>query len=72
MMEICRYTSIIYADYCYFFSRGNIGPFRTYHPGRMYMYILPPPTPPPPATPPLPFPSFMDEVFSEERVKKDN
>ena len=45
-MEICRYTSLIYADYCYFFSSG-----------RMYMYILRP---------------FMDEVLSEEIVKKDN
>ena len=45
-MEICRYTSLIYADYCYFFSSG-----------RMCMYILRP---------------FMDEVLSEEIVKKDN
>ena len=46
MMEICRYTSLIYADYCYFFSSGM-----------MCMYILRP---------------FMDEVLSEEIVKKDN
>ena len=30
-MEICRYTLLIYADYCYIFSSG-----------RMYMYILRP------------------------------
>ena len=30
-MEICRSTSLIYTDYCYFFSSG-----------RMYMYILRP------------------------------
>ena len=45
-MEICRETSLIYADYCYFFSSGM-----------MYMYI---------------FRSFIDEVLSEEIVKKDN
>ena len=31
MMEICRSTSLIYTDYCYFFSSG-----------RIYMYILRP------------------------------
>ena len=30
-MEICHYTSLIYTDYCYFFSSGS-----------MYMYILRP------------------------------
>ena len=45
-MEICRYTSLIYADYCHFFSYG-----------KMYMYIPRP---------------FMDEVLSEEIVKKGN
>ena len=60
-MEICRQTSLIYADYCYFFSSGNIEPFCSYqnfsfqedahaHSG------LPP---------------FMDEVLSEEIVKKE-
>ena len=29
-MEICRKTSLIYPDYCYFFSRRNIEPFWTY------------------------------------------
>ena len=30
MMEICRWKSLIYADYCYFFSSGNIEPFWRY------------------------------------------
>ena len=45
-MENCRETSLIYADYCFFFSSG-----------RMYMYIIRP---------------FMDEILSEEIVKKNN
>ena len=30
MMEICRWISLIYPDYCYFFSSWNIEPFWRY------------------------------------------
>ena len=60
-MEICRQASLIYADCCYFFSSGNIELFWTYQNFSLYedLHVHPPHS------------SFMDEVFKEERVKKD-
>ena len=72
MMEICRYTSIIYADYCFFSKVGTLSRSGHIIQGGCTCTFSPLPHPPPPAMPPLPFPSFMDEVFGEERVKKDN
>ena len=61
-MEICHYASLIYADYCCFFSIGNIEPFWTYLNFSWWENVhVHPPLPP-----------FMDEVLSEEIVKKDN
>ena len=44
-MEICRWTSLIYAEYCYFFSSGKVEPLgdiKNICPGRsMYMYTIP-------------------------------
>ena len=56
MMEICRQTSLIYADYCYFLSSGNIKPFWTYQNFSSWLdvHVHPPPPPHP----------FMDEVLS--------
>ena len=59
-MEICHYASLIYADYCCFFSIGNIEPFWTYVNFSWWENVhVHPPLPP-----------FMDEVLSEEIVKK--
>ena len=55
-MEICRWRSFIYADYCYFFQVGTLsrsGHIKNFDPGRIYMYILRP---------------VMDEALNE--VKK--
>ena len=60
MMEICCYTSLIYVDYCYFFSSRNIEPFRTY---KNFSSLEDEHADSPP---------FMDKVLSEEIVKKDN
>ena len=66
-MEICRYTSLIYGDYCCFFSIENIELLWTYQNFSCWenLHVHSPP-------PPLPLPPFMDEVLSEEIVKKDN
>ena len=56
LMGICRLTSLIYTDYCYFSQVGTLSRFadiKILRPGRMtYMYTLPP---------------FMNEVLSKER-----
>ena len=67
-MEIRHYTSLIYADYCCFFSIGNIELFRAYQNfsywENLHVHSLPPSL--------RHLPPFMDEVLSEEIVKKDN
>ena len=56
LMEICRLTSLIYTDYCYFSQVGTLSrsaDIKILRPGRMtYMYTLHP---------------FMNEVLSKER-----
>ena len=45
-MEICRWASLTYVDYCYFFQVGTLshsGDIKILRPGRrIYMYTLPP------------------------------
>ena len=48
-MEIRHYTPLIYVDYCYFFSIGNIELFRAYQNfscwENLHVHSLPPPSP---------------------------
>ena len=69
MMEIRHYAPLIYADYCCFFSIGNIELFRAYQNFSCWenLHVHSPILPSPP-----PLPPFLDEVSSEEIVKKDN
>ena len=67
-MEICRKTSLIYADYCYSFSTGNIEPFWRYQnfsPMEDIHVHCPPPLSPPPYLP-------IQGLNNKGRVKKDN
>ena len=59
-MKICRWKSLIYTDYCYLFSSGNIEPLWRYQNFSLRQEDIHAQSSPPPL-------SFMDEVLSEKR-----